>query len=321
MKKLIAIGEALIDFIPSQTGCGLGEVESFCPRVGGAPANVCGAFAKLGGKAAMITQLGKDAFGDKIIKELEDTEIDVSYITRTEKANTCLAFVSLKEDGDREFSFYRNPSADILLEPESIQKSCFTDAFGLHFCSVSLGEYPMEKAHKKAIEYALENQLLLSFDPNVRLPLWKDHKQLKKKILEYIPYAHVLKITAEELEFMTGYKSVEEAKDILFQGNVKLVVETRGAFGARAYTKTIFADVSGKKVKAIDTTGAGDAFIGSFLAQLAKENIDYMKLEALTAQQLKRYLDYSNQYCAYSVMRKGAIASYATELQMKQYLK
>lgn len=318
MKKLIAIGEALIDFIPNQSGCSIGEVESFCPRVGGAPANVCGAFAKLGGKAAMITQLGNDAFGDKIIKELKDNEIDVNYIVRTDNANTCLAFVSLKEDGNREFSFFRNPSADILLEPESIQKECFVNAFGLHFCSVSLGDYPMEKAHRKAIEFALEQNMILSFDPNVRLPLWKSHDQLRSKILEYIPYAHILKIADEEIEFITGYKTVEEAKEVLFQGNVKLVIETKGALGATAYTKNVTVDVKGKKVKAVDTTGAGDAFIGSFLAQIAKENMNYSQLSNLTEEQLIQYLQYSNQYCSYSVMKKGAIDSYPTQQQMKE---
>ena len=117
--RLISIGEALIDFMPEQTGMGIPEVTSFAPAVGGAPANVCGAFTKLGGQSAMITQLGTDGFGDKIVNEFQMHGIGCDYVKRTDKANTSLAFVALKEGGNREFSFYRNPGADMLYDPEA----------------------------------------------------------------------------------------------------------------------------------------------------------------------------------------------------------
>ena len=148
MKKLVAIGEALIDFIPTEKGCSLGEVDTFHPVTGGAPANVCGAYTKLGGTSEMITQLGNDAFGDKIEKDLKGFGIQTEHIIRTDEANTCLAFVSLMEDGNREFSFYRKPSADMLLQKQDINEKWFKNSFALHFCSVSLGEYPMKYAHK-----------------------------------------------------------------------------------------------------------------------------------------------------------------------------
>ncbi len=318
MKKLIAIGEALIDFITNKSCFGIGEVESFFTAVGGAPAKVCGAFTKLGGKSSMITQLGDDAFGDKIVKELANNNIDVSYILRTDKANTCLAFVSLKEDGNREFSFYRNPSADMLLKPEDIKEEWFEDCYAFHFCSVSLGDYPMKDAHKKALEYAAKKGLIISFDPNIRLPLWKDHEKLKQRVLEFLPFANIIKISDEELEFITGCKTIQEAKEILFKGNVELIIYTKGAEGAEAYTKKVSAFSEGEKVKAVDTTGAGDAFIGSFLAQMCKDNITSLK--DLTQVQLEKYLDYSNKYCGYSVMGRGAIASYATAEQMEKLL-
>lgn len=319
MKKLIAIGEVLIDFIPEQTGCSLEEVVSFRPAIGGAPANVCGAFTKLGGPSALITQVGKDAFGNKIVKELSSFGIETDIILRTSEANTCLAFVSLQKDGNREFSFYRKPSADMLLKPEKIQPIWFQNAFAFHFCSVSLGDYPMLESHKKAIEYALDAQCLISFDPNLRLPLWENHMQLKQRILEFIPYAHILKISDEELEFITGCQTVEEARNILFQGNVALVLYTKGADGAEAYTKTTKAYANGKKVKAVDTTGAGDAFIGSFLAQLARDHVSQETLPLLTSKKLEQYLSFSNCYCAYSVQEKGAIASYADTSQINGF--
>jgi len=204
MKKLLAIGEALIDMIPEQVNMGIAEVEKFQPIVGGAPANVCGAFVKLGGKAQMITQIGADPFGDKIVAEFEKFNIGTEYVKRSDKANTALAFVALKSDGNREFSFYRKPSADMLMEAADVKEEWFKDAYALHFCSVSIGSFPMKEAHRQAIEYAENNGLLISFDPNLRMMLWDDKKELYKTVHEFIPKAHVLKISDEELEFLTG---------------------------------------------------------------------------------------------------------------------
>lgn len=321
MKKLIAIGEALIDFIPKQTGFALKEVTEFKPMVGGAPANVCGAYAKLGFPAGLITKLGQDAFGDKIVDYLKKAAVDVSMIYRTAKANTCLAFVSLKQDGERDFSFYRNPSADMLLEPFEIKKEFFDNAGFLHFCSVSLGNYPMREAHKQAIQYARNAGLTISFDPNIRLPLWEDHAALKKVIWEFIPSAHILKISEDELAFITGCSDVKKALSQLFCGNVQLILITGGDRGAEAYTRFSSVEDQGVKVAAKDTTGAGDAFIGSFLFQLAKCDINRDMLHHLNNATLAGMLHFSNQYCAYSVTRNGAIGSYATFQQIKKFLK
>lgn len=320
MKKLVAIGEALIDFIPTEKGCSLGEVDTFHPVTGGAPANVCGAYTKLGGTSEMITQLGNDAFGDKIEKDLKGFGIQTEHIIRTDEANTCLAFVSLMEDGNREFSFYRKPSADMLLQKQDINEKWFENSFALHFCSVSLGEYPMKYAHKTAIEYAKKAGSIISFDPNIRLPLWNDHKALKNTVLEFLPYADILKISDEELEFITGYQTIEQAKEILFQGNVKVVIFTKGAEGAEVYTNHMKATSEGKKVKALDTTGAGDAFIGSFLYQLSADGMTAETLSDLSEQKAVEYMNFSNAYCAYSVQGKGAIASYATMEDMKKIM-
>ena len=320
MKKLVAIGEALIDFIPTEKGCSLGEVDTFHPVTGGAPANVCGAYTKLGGTSEMITQLGNDAFGDKIEKDLKGFGIQTEHIIRTDEANTCLAFVSLMEDGNREFSFYRKPSADMLLQKQDINEKWFENSFALHFCSVSLGEYPMKYAHKTAIEYAKKAGAIISFDPNIRLPLWNDHKALKNTVLEFLPSADILKISDEELEFITGYQTIEQAKEILFQGNVKVIIFTKGAEGAEVYTNHMKATSEGKKVKALDTTGAGDAFIGSFLYQLSADGMTAETLSDLSEQKAVEYMNFSNAYCAYSVQGKGAIASYATMEDMKKMM-
>ena len=312
MNKLLSIGEALVDMIPGQVNVGIPEVETFQPIVGGAPANVCGAFVKLGGQAEMITQLGDDPFGNKVVEEFDRFGIGKKYVKRTDKANTALAFVALKEDGNREFSFYRRPSADMLMEAEDVKEEWFKDEYALHFCSVSIGNFPMKEAHKVAIEYATKNGLLISFDPNLRKPLWDSMDDLYNAVHEFIPLAHVLKISDEELEFLTGKTEMEDALEQLFVGNVKMIIYTKGAEGAECYTRNAKAAAACEKVKAIDTTGAGDAFIGSFLYQLFQDGVKADTLENVTADKMEAYLAFSNKFCGYSVQRKGAISSYPT---------
>ena len=206
---LFSIGEALIDMIPSRVGCSFDEVPSFSPRTGGAPANVCAAFARLGGKSAFLSQLGDDPFGHKIARELEACGIDLSHLAFTDKASTALAFVSLEEDGSRTFSFYRKPSADLLYSPEQIDPAWFADAFALHYCSVSLVDSPMRYAHLAAIAAAREAGSIVSFDPNLRFPLWPDRDMLRGTVLQFLPLSNILKISDEELEFLTALRTLK----------------------------------------------------------------------------------------------------------------
>ena len=173
MKKVVAIGELLIDFVPQQKGCALDEVTHFERVAGGAPANVAAAVARLGGDAAMISQVGEDAFGTHILKVLQSNGVDTSYVFRTGRANTGLAFVSLDATGNREFSFFRNPSADLFLSQDQITAEIFDDCAVLHFCSVDLVDWPVRAAHRKAIGLAGRAGAIVSFDPNVRLPFWR----------------------------------------------------------------------------------------------------------------------------------------------------
>ena len=320
MKKVISIGEALIDFIPNQKGCELKHVTGFERVVGGAPANVSAVVAKLGGKSNFISKLGEDAFGDHIIEILKDANVNTDYILRTDKANTGLAFVSLKEDGNRDFSFYRNPSSDMLLEESELKQEWFEDCYCLHFCSVDLIECPMKNTHKKAIEYALQNKSIISFDPNVKLPLWDSEESCRDAILEFLHLAHIVKISDEELEFITGYDTVDKAKEVLFNGNVKLVLFTKGKDGAEAHTKDKIVKIPGNSVDVVDTTGAGDSFIGSFLFKLLQDNINIKNLDSISDEMLKEYLVFSNYYATYSTTKKGAIGPYATLDEITKYM-
>lgn len=310
---LFAIGEALIDFIPSETGCDFGNVKSFSPKVGGAPANVLGAFAKLGGKTQLITQLGNDPFGDKIVNELAGFNIGLDNVLLTDRANTALAFVSLANDGNRTFSFYRNPSADMLYNAENIREEMFEDCYALHFCSVSLGNFPMKEAHEKAIELAKKQGAIISFDPNIRFPLWNDKRKLKEAIDEFLSSADIIKISDEEIEFITGTNDIEKGSKMLLE-NAKIVLCTCGAEGAYAFTKNAGVYVPSKKVKAVDTTGAGDAFNGSFLYNLYRNGYERYMLDKISKDELNQFVKASNDYCGKSVQRQGAIESYPDAL-------
>lgn len=320
MKKVISIGEALIDFIPNEKGCSLKEVVGFERVAGGAPANVSAAVAKLGGNSNFISKLGNDAFGDYIVDVLKSANVNTDYILRTNKANTGLAFVSLKEDGNRDFSFYRNPSADMLLEETEINKEWFEDCHSLHFCSVDLIDCPMKKAHKKAIDFAIKNNSIISFDPNVRLPLWNNENDCKNAILEFLPLANIVKISDEELEFITGFNNIEDAKNVLFKGNVKLVLFTKGKDGAEAHTREGKVCINGNVVDVVDTTGAGDSFIGAFLYSILNDDVKLCELDKLCEDTLRKYLLFSNNYASYSTTKKGAIGSYATMEEINEYI-
>ena len=303
MKKVISIGEALIDFIPHEKGVALKDVSNFLRVAGGAPLNV----------AAAVSKLGVDGFGDHILEEVAPLGVDVSKVLRTKEANTALAFVSLKEDGERDFSFYRNPSADMLLNASEIEEEVFEDGGILHFCSVSLIDAPIKEAHRKAIEFAKKHNCIISFDPNVRLPLWETPEACRKAILEFLPFANIVKISDEELEFITGIADESEALNFLLQGDVEVLIYTKGTNGAEFITKERKVFSQSFKVEAQDTTGAGDSFIGSFLYQVAEEENTLESLVNLEAGKIKDMLTFSNATAALTVCKRGAIGALPTK--------
>ncbi|GGB11115.1 carbohydrate kinase [Macrococcus hajekii] len=304
MAKLYAIGEALIDFIPHTKGVALKEVTDFETQVGGAPANVASCVAKLGKESVMLTQLGQDAFGELIVDTLEETGVDTSHITRTDEANTALAFVSLTAEGERDFAFYRKPSADMLMTAEAVQDIPFTRNDILHFCSVALVPSAMKEAHIAAIERMTTAGGTIIFDPNLRLPLWPSHAALNETVKEFMPKAHILKISDEELSFITG-SSDPAVISTLFTGLTEVVIYTEGAKGASIYTKQgKIASHAGYQVQVEDTTGAGDAFIGSVIYQL----LDKRTVETLI-QEADDILAFSNAVGALTTTKKGAIHS------------
>ncbi len=320
MKKLCAIGEALIDFIPEQKGQRLKDVPRFKRVAGGAPANVAASVAKLGGKAKFITQLGEDAFGDHIMEVFDAVGVDTSDIVRSKDANTALAFVSLAADGNRDFLFYRKDCADKNLDPKDISSSALKDCGILHFCSVDLVESPMKQSHKKLIDMAMKEDIIISFDPNVRLNLWDTEEACKDAIHEFLPYADIIKISDEELEFISGFTDIETALPFFFKDRCQFLIYTMGKDGARLYQRDhSMVKAKGYCVDVFDTTGAGDSFIGAFLYQLLSN--DCLDLSAISKEELTEFLVFANLYAAHTTTKEGAIDAMATLEELTAFQK
>ena len=304
MKQTITtIGEALIDFIPEQRDCPLKEVTTFYRVCGGAPTNVAA------------------AFGDYIVDQLEKCGIDTESICRTDAANTALAFVSLKTDGNRDFSFYRKPSADMLMEPEQLQPAWLEDTAVLHFGSVSLVESPMKQTHVRAIQLAKEQGAVISFDPNSRLPLFPSAEACQAAVREFLPYVDLLKVSDEELEFVTGETDIQNAAPLLFEQGCKMILYSKGKQGAMLLTPQVVCTEPNPKVKVKDTTGAGDAICGAFLYCLGKNGITPENLNQQPAGKLQKWLRYAVYYANYSVTGSGAITSYPDDETFQRWLR
>ena len=316
--RLCGIGEALIDFIPDVKGQRLKDVPSFTRVAGGAPANVIGAVTKLGIPSKMLTKLGDDPFGDYIIDVLNDAGIDTSNIERDQEGETALAFVSLAADGNRDFKFYRKNSADLRYSVEDIPEDILDDCGMIHFCSVDLVESPMKEAHKKLIDMAIEKRVKVSFDPNLRFSLWDDLDALKKTVNDFIPYADIVKISDEELEFITGKTDIKDAVPEILGGRTKYVIYTKGADGAEIYTKDGMAEAPGYSIEVRDTTGAGDSFIGAFLFCILRDEVE--DLDSVSKDKLYEYLDFSNAYAANTSTKEGALAAMATMDEIEKWI-
>ncbi len=307
MTKIYTIGEMLIDFIPNKINCGLKDVDSFTKMAGGAPANVAVAASKLGSEAYYVGMVGKDAFGDFLIDTVKAYGVKSEYIYQTDQANTSLAFVSLMDNGQREFSFYRNPGADMLLEEEHVEAIDLEKGDLISFCSVDLIEAPVKYATKRFLEKANEVGATVLFDPNLRFNLWDDLDELKEIVLEFVKYAQIIKISDDELEFITGHSDEEKAIEFIKNITDANIIITRGPKGSYAEFDDFKVERSIPKVEAIDTTGAGDAFVGGILNFIDKSK---KSINKYSSENVKDMLDFANRVAAYSVTKNGAMASY-----------
>jgi fructokinase len=261
MADVICLGELLIDFVPTVTPTTLIDAPAFKKAPGGAPANVAVGLARLGLSSAFMGKVGDDPFGRFLADTLTRAGVDVGALRFTPEARTALAFVSLRADGDREFMFYRHPSADMLLTPEEVDARAIRDAQILHYGSISMISEPSRSATLRALDLARESGILVSCDPNLRLALWSDRAAARDGLLLAIAHAQVLKISDEELRFLTGSDDPANARRELWHDRMELMVVTLGAAGCVYFTAELEGVVAGFSVDAIDATGAGDAFV------------------------------------------------------------
>ena len=298
---VIAMGELLIDFTmngQSEQGNGLFEA---CP--GGAPCNVLAMLNKLSKKTAFLGKVGKDQFGVLLKNTLDQTGIDTSNLKMDADVNTTLAFVHTFPDGDREFSFYRNPGADMMLTEDDVDPEFLNKARLFHFGTLSMTHEGVRKATEKALDTAKENGLLISFDPNLRPPLWSS-LELAKEQMEYgFQFCDILKISDNEIQFVSGKEDYDEGIQYLQEKyHIPLILLTLGKDGSRAYYKGMRVERSGFTMNTIETTGAGDTFCGSSLNYILEHGIDN-----LTEEELGEMLTFANAAAAVITTRKGAI--------------
>ena len=298
---VIALGELLIDFtMNGQSEQGNNMFEA-CP--GGAPCNVLALLNKMGKKTAFIGKVGKDQFGTLLRDTITEAGIDASNLMVDENVNTTLAFVHTFPDGDREFSFYRNPGADMMLTADEANPEVVKDTKVFHFGTLSMTHEGVREATKKAVETAKANGCLVSFDPNLRPPLWSS-LDLAKEQMEYgFGKCDILKISDNEIQFVSGKEDYDEGIAYLQETyNIPLILLTMGKDGSRAYYKGMRVERPGFSVKAIETTGAGDTFCGSSLNYLVDHDF-----ENLTEEQLGEMLTFANAAAALVTTKKGAI--------------
>lgn len=298
---VIALGELLIDFtMNGQSEQGNNMFEA-CP--GGAPCNVLALLNKMGKKTAFIGKVGKDQFGALLRDTITEAGIDASNLMVDENVNTTLAFVHTFPDGDREFSFYRNPGADMMLTADEVNPEVVKDTKVFHFGTLSMTHEGVREATKKAVETAKANGCLVSFDPNLRPPLWRS-LDLAKEQMEYgFGKCDILKISDNEIQFVSGKEDYDEGIAYLQETyDIPLILLTMGKDGSRAYYKGMRVERPGFSVKAIETTGAGDTFCGSSLNYLVDHDF-----ENLTEEQLGEMLTFANAAAALVTTKKGAI--------------
>ncbi|MCD7755321.1 MAG: carbohydrate kinase [Firmicutes bacterium] len=306
MIDITAVGEILIDL--TQNGQNAQGIPQFAANPGGAPANLAVAAARLGASAAFIGKVGADSFGTFLRDTLAANHVDVSGLVTDPVQHTTLAVVALDAQGERNFSFYRDPSADVNLQKGEISLEQMKNTRFLHFGSVSLTSEPARSATLYAAKTAKAQGAIISYDPNYRASLWPEEALAVKRMREPLPLVDVLKVSDEELPLMTGSADLEVGTKILADLGIRMVLVTLGADGAFYRFGGRTGHVPGVKCQVGDTNGAGDTFFGATLAQLAKLE----SLDTLTTGQLETILHYANKAASITTSRHGAIPAMPT---------
>ncbi|MBC5682465.1 MULTISPECIES: carbohydrate kinase family protein [Clostridia] len=304
MKKydVTALGELLIDF--TENGVSGQGNPLFEANPGGAPCNVLAMLTKLGHKTAFIGKVGDDFFGKQLKEAIEEVGIDSTGLCMDKEIHTTLAMVHTYPDGDRDFSFYRNPGADMMLKESEVKEELIKESKLFHFGTLSMTHEDVRKATKKAIQIAEEAGDIISFDPNLREPLWNSLDEAKEQILYGLSHCHILKISDNEIQWLTGQEDYTDGvKWILERYQIPLILVSMGKEGSRAYYGGKMVEVKPFIQKnTIETTGAGDTFCGCVLHYICEHG-----LENLTEENLFEMLQFANAAASIITTRKGAL--------------
>jgi fructokinase len=318
----VCFGEALIDFLAAPTTDG--EPLHFVRHAGGAPANVAVAVARLDTPSAFVGMLGRDMFGDFLLQSLNASGVSTDYVMRTDKANTALAFVSLDDHGERQFSFYRPPAADLLFRTGDFADACFAEAAVFHACSNSLTAAEIANTTLEGIRRAYTSGALVSFDMNLRPNLWPKDTDPRPCIWHALREAELVKLSASELSFLAEPLGGEKAvfKE-LWRGRTRWVWVTNGARPIRHFTRTTQGELPAFHVQVVNTTAAGDAFVGGMLSWLLRENVTQENLQNLLADnaRLGSALRFAAACGALAVTRHGAFESMPSLPEVKNFVR
>ena len=284
MPDIICLGEALVDMISTAPGLNLVQSPQFDKAAGGAPTNVAAGCAILGASAGLIAQVGKDSFGEYLRQTLLDVGVDLQNFLMTPDCATQLAFVALDDRGVPDFAFHVKRSADQMLEPKMLDQNYLRAAQIFHFGSITLINEPARKATLEALDLALDEGLLVSLDPNLRPPLWPSMERAYDIIREVIPHCDFLKVSEQEMTFLTGQEGIDDGAAALHDLGPEIVAVTRGPAGSIICNGTSIIEVPAFRVPVIDTTGCGDAFVAATLVRMLESEHDIadMDLEELT---------------------------------------
>jgi fructokinase len=312
---VLCFGDLLMDFVPTESGLDFADLPTFVPVPGGAAANVAVGLAKLGHRSAFMGKVGDEPFGHVLIATLEREGVDVSPIRLESRARTALAFVTLTRDGERDFMFYRHPSADMLFVPDEVDRAAIERTKVFHFDSISLASPQPRATALFAADLARSLGKLISYDVNLRLPLWPSAAEAKAGIMEGLKRADIAKISDDELDFMTGGRTAEHAREHLWHDGLKLLVVSQGGKGCLALAKDGETQVPSIEVEVVDTTGAGDGFVAGLLAGIVEDP------EVLDdADALARLCRFANAVGALTTTARGAIPSLPTRLEVEKRL-
>jgi fructokinase len=282
--------------------------------MGGAPANVAVGVARLGYRAGFMGQVGDDEFGHFLAGTLQKNGVDVTAVQFSTQARTALAFVSLLADGERDFMFYRHPSADMLWQAEQVDRAYASSARIFHYGSISLIDEPSQSATLVALNYAKSNGAVVSYDPNLRLPLWPSSEAARAGILRGWQHANIIKVSEEELFFLSAERTLEQAARSLWHDTLRLLVITQGKNGCTYFTPEIESHIPGFSVLPVDTTGAGDGFVAGMLAGLLANNLTWNK------ENIEQALTLGNAVGALATTAAGAISALPTLQQAQAFL-